>query len=70
MVYLGLVKKILNCSFLNYVFRERATVFTQFSSDPTISVFPEFCFKGVGSRTKLNPPSGIKYQWAEKGSYR
>ena len=26
-------------------------------------------FKGKGTCTKLNPPKGIKYHWAPKGSY-
>ena len=55
----------------NYMLsRERATVFTQTSSDSSIDLKPEFVFKGKGTRTKLNPPSGIKFQWSESGSYR
>ena len=51
--------------------RERATVFTQTSSDSSIDLKPDFVFKGKGTtRTKLNPPSGIKFQWSESGSYR
>ena len=50
--------------------RERITAFTQVSSDPAIVVKPEFAFKGKGTRIKLNPPDGIKYHWAPKGSYR
>ena len=50
--------------------RERATVFTQTSSDSSIDLKPDFVFKGKGTRTKLNPPSGIKLQWSESGSYR
>ena len=50
--------------------RERATVFTQTSSDSSIDLKPEFVSKGKGTRTKLNPPSGIKFQWYESGSYR
>ena len=50
--------------------RERVTAFTQASSDPSIKVLPEFVFKGKGTRTKLQPPAGIKYHWAPKGSYR
>ena len=42
--------------------RERATVFTQVSSDPTVNFILEFLFKGKGARTKLNPPEGIKVQ--------
>ena len=36
--------------------RERATVFTQTSSDSSIDLKPEFVFKGKGTRTK-NPSS-------------
>ena len=50
--------------------RERATVFTQVSSDPDFTIEPEFVFKGKGTRTSLHPPDGIKYNWAPKGSYR
>ena len=50
--------------------RERVTAFTQASSDPSIKVLPEFVFKGKGTRTKLQPPAGIKYHWTPKGSYR
>ena len=46
------------------------TVFTQASSDPNIDVKPEFVFKGKGTRTVLNPPQGIKFHCAPKGSYR
>ena len=49
---------------------ERAIVFTQTSSSSSIDLKPEFVFKGKGTRTKLNPPSGIKFQWSESGSYR
>ena len=53
----------------NYMLsRERCTVFTQISTEGTIT--PEFLFKGKGTRTKLNPPSGMHVQWAPKGSYR
>ena len=50
--------------------RERITAFTQISSDPSVVVKPEFVFKGKGTRTKINPPKGINYHWAPKGSYR
>ena len=50
--------------------RQRVTVFTQISSDPAIKLLPEFLFKGKGTRTKVNAPDGVKYQWSEKGSYR
>ena len=49
--------------------RERVTVFTQVSSDPDLTLKPEFVFKGKGTRTSLHPPDGIKYNWAPKGSY-
>ena len=55
----------------NYsVSRERATVFTQVSSDPTANFIPELVFKGKGARTKLNPPEGMEVQWSDSGSYR
>ena len=50
--------------------RERVTVLTQVSSDPDLTLKPEFVFKGKGTRTSLHPPDGIKYDWAPKGSYR
>ena len=50
--------------------REHVTAFTQASSDPSIKVFPEFVFKGKGTRTHFQPPAGIKFHWAPKGSYR
>lgn len=50
--------------------RERITAFTQISSDPKVVAKPEFVFKGKGTRTKINPPKGINYNWAPKGSYR
>ena len=50
--------------------RERITAFTQVSSDPNAVVRPEFVFKGKGTRTKLNSPEGIKYQWVPKRLYR
>ena len=50
--------------------RERVTVFTQVSSDPDLTLKPEFVFKGKGTRTSLHPSDGIKYNWAPKGSYR
>ena len=54
----------------NYMLsRERITAFTQISSDNT-KIKPEFVFKGKGTRTTLNPPEGVKFQWAVKGSYR
>ena len=49
---------------------ERVTVFTQVSSDPDLTLKPEFVFKGKGTRTSLHPSDGIKYNWAPKGSYR
>ena len=50
--------------------RERVTVFTQISSNSDINLNPEFVFKGKRTRTKLDPPDGIKFNWALKGSYR
>ena len=46
------------------------TVFTQVSSDPSISLPTEFCLKGKRKRVKLDPPSNAKFNWAPKGSYR
>ena len=56
----------------NYMLsRERITIFTQVSSDTSNPLpFPEFVFKGKGTRTKLNHLPGIKSHWAPKGSYR
>ena len=42
--------------------RERVTAFTQ--------IYVEFVFKGKGTRNKLDPPDGIKFNWAPRGSYR
>ena len=42
--------------------RERVTVFTQ--------IYAEFAFKGKGTRNKLDPPDGIKFNWAPRGSCR
>ena len=50
--------------------RERATVYTQVSSDPTMNLIPEFIFKVKGTHTKLNVPDGVKVQWSDSGSYR
>ena len=50
--------------------RERVTVFTQVSVSSDINLNPEFVFKGKGTRTKLDPPDGIKFNWASKASYR
>ena len=50
--------------------RERVTVYTQVSSDPDLTLKPDFIFKGKGTKTSLHPPDGIKYNWAPKGSYR
>ena len=44
--------------------RERVTVFTQVLSSSGINLNPEFVFKGKGTRTKLDPPDGIKFNWA------
>ena len=54
----------------HHLSRERATVFTQISSDGTIFM-PEYVFKGSGKRPPtLKTPEGMHYQWALKGSYR
>ena len=57
----------------NYMLsRERVTVFTQVSNDEKIAakLAPEFVFKGKGTRTKIDVPDSVKYQWSESGSYR
>ena len=41
--------------------RERVTVYTQVSSDPDLTLKPDFIFKGKGTKTSLHPPDGIKY---------
>ena len=54
--------------------RERITVFTQASSDPSFAPLPEFVFKGKGPLNKLkekfDPPRGVHAQWLLPGSYR
>ena len=50
--------------------RERVTVMTTISSSNSVQPPLEFVFKGKGTRTKLNPPDRVTFQWAEKGSYR
>ena len=55
----------------NYMLsRERITAYTQLISEEPFYLPPEFVFKGKGTRTKLDPPSGVHFQWAVKGSYR
>ena len=49
--------------------RERVTVYTQVANDSSIKLLPEFVFKGKGTRTKVNAPENMHYQWAPKGSY-
>ena len=44
--------------------RERVTCFTIASSSNEIKVMPEFVFKGAGTRTTINAPPGIHYQWS------
>ena len=48
---------------------ERVTAFTQVSSNSDINLNPEFLFKGKETRTKLDLPDGIKFNWASIGSY-
>ena len=51
--------------------RERATVFTQVSTDSKAQMpMPEILFKGKGKRIKVNPPQDMNVQFAVKGSYR
>ena len=55
----------------NYMLsRERVTAFTQLVSEEPNHLPPGFVFKGKCIRTKLDPPPGVHFQWAEKGSYR
>ena len=55
----------------NYMLsRERVTVFTQVSNEEKIKLDPEFVFKGKGTRTKVDVPNTVKFQWSESGSYR
>ena len=57
----------------NYMLsRERVTYYGQIASDPALQtkLKEEFCFKGVGSRTKLSPPDGVAFHWTQKGSVR
>ena len=46
------------------------TAFTQLVSEEPYHLPSEFVFKGKGKGTKLDPPPGVHFQWAEKGSYR
>ena len=51
--------------------RERVTVYTQMSSQADAPApAPEFVFKGMGQRVKLNPPPGVHIQWSPSASYR
>ena len=50
--------------------RERATAYTQLTTEEGVSLKPEFVFKGQGTRVKVTPPEGSYAQWAVKGSYR
>ena len=45
-------------------------MYTQVANDSSIKLLPEFVFKGKGTRTKVNAPENMHYQWAPKGSYR
>ena len=51
--------------------RERVTVYTQISSQadaPTPA--PDFVFKVMGQRVKLNPPPGVHIQWIPSVTFR
>ena len=57
------------------VFRERVTVYTQYSSEPDSYFEPQFVMKGQGKTKAMkevqeNAPEGVLVQWAERGSYR
>ena len=56
----------------NYMLsRQRATVFTQMSTDVKNRMpMPEMVFKGKGTRIHLNPPDSMEVQWSPSGSYR
>ena len=45
-------------------------MYTQVANGSSIKLLPEFVFKGKGTRTKVNAPENMHYQWAPKGSYR
>ena len=49
--------------------RERITCFTTISCED-IQILPEFVFKGVGTRTTVNAPANVSYQWSPSRSYR
>ena len=53
-----------------YAFTWKSNCFYPNIINFSIDLKPEFIFKGKGTRTKLNLPSGIKFQWSESGSYR
>lgn len=38
-------------------------VFTKVSSDPNVKLILEIACKGKGTRSTLNSPKGIKFQW-------
>ena len=40
---------------------ERVTVFKQLCSDPSVTLKPEFVFKGKWTCTELYPPNGFKF---------
>lgn len=51
--------------------RERVTAMTSLSSEKASSAPKlEFVFKGVSTRVKVNPLTGVTVQWAPKGCYR
>ena len=51
--------------------RERCTVMTVISSKKELKPPPlEFVFKGKGQKVTFIPPNKVKFQWAEKRSYR
>ena len=49
--------------------REGVTVYSKVTNDSSIKLLPEFVLKGKGTRTKVNAPKNMHYQWEPKGSY-
>ena len=53
--------------------RERITVYTQVTHEPSVNLLPEFVFKGKGCLSKLkepfNPLPNVKTQWSPSGSF-
>ena len=50
--------------------RDRITCFPSVSSSDEVKILPEFVSKDVGTRTKINAPPNVYYQWSPNGFYR